>query len=173
MNTQEIAESNLIFRCVSGSKAYGTDAKGSDDDVRGIFISPPSIAFDCFQNLDQVVYSERDEVLYDLRKFIKLAAEANPNIIELLFTEEENILFIDPAFEKIRAHRHLFLSKKAKFTFSGYAMAQMKRIRGHNKWINQERRAIEKLQKLWNEGKITEEWLQSKFSEGIVRKIIS
>ena len=135
MNARKIAESNLIFRCVSGSKSYGTDSEHSDTDIRGVFIAPPKIAFDCFQGLDQVEYSERDEVLYELRKFVKLAAEANPNIIELLFTDEENILFIDPAFAQLREHRQLFLSKKAKFTFSGYAMAQMKRIKGHNKWI--------------------------------------
>lgn len=40
---------------------------------------------------------------------------------ELLFTDDDSILFIDPAFETFRANRHLFLSKKAKFTFSGYA----------------------------------------------------
>jgi len=136
MDGRKIAEDNLIFRCVSGSHAYGMNTAQSDEDVRGIFISPPEVVFNCFQNLEQVEYSERDEVLYDLRKFIKLAADANPNIIELLFTEKENILFSDPVFDILRYNRNLFLSKKAKFTFSGYAMAQMKRIRGHNKWIN-------------------------------------
>lgn len=29
----------------------------------------------------------------------------------------------------------MFLSKKAKFTFSGYAFAQLKKIKGHRKWI--------------------------------------
>ncbi len=135
MNAQEIAESYTIFRCVSGSKAYGTDTEQSDTDIRGIFIAPPEISLGCFQSLDQVEYSDRDEVLYDLRKFVKLAASANPNIIELLFTDEENIHFIDPAFAQLREHRQLFLSGKAKFTFSGYAMAQMKRIRGHHKWM--------------------------------------
>ena len=32
-------------------------------------------------------------------------------------------------------NKHLFLSKKAKFTFSGYANAQMKRINTHYRWL--------------------------------------
>jgi predicted nucleotidyltransferase len=136
MNAREIAEANTIYRCISGSRSYGTDTEQSDTDVRGVFISPPEVALSCFQNLDQAEYPDRDEVLFDLKKFVKLAADCNPNIIELLYTDPEHILFIDPAFVKLRENRHLFLSKKAKFTFAGYAMSQMKRIKSHHKWIN-------------------------------------
>ena len=173
MNTQELAEKYQIFRCVSGSHGYGTATSHSDTDTRGIFIAPPEYTLGCLKTVEQVEVPGEDTVIYELAKFIRLAVNCNPNLIELLFTEEENILFIDPAFEKLRAHRDLFLSKKAKFTFSGYAMTQMKRIRGHHKWIEQERRGVGKLQKLWNEGKITKKWLRSKFSEGTVKKVIS
>jgi hypothetical protein len=37
---------------------------------------------------------------------------------------------------RVKAQRDLFLTRKAKFTFSGYAMAQLKKIRGHNRWLN-------------------------------------
>ena len=135
MNEQKLANENCIYRCVAGSRAYGTNLPGSDFDVRGVFIAPPEYVIGCLKAIEQVKLPEEDTVIYELAKFVKLAVACSPNIIELLFTGEENILFIDPAFAKLREHRHLFLSKKAKFTFSGYAMAQMKRIRGHHRWI--------------------------------------
>ncbi len=137
MNEQELAQKYCIFRCTAGSHSYATNIKNSDVDTRGIFIAPPEYTLGCLKPVEQVEVPGEDTVIYELAKFVKLAVDCNPNLIELLFSDEENILFIDPAFETLRAHRELFLSKKAKFTFSGYAMAQMKRIRGHNKWLNQ------------------------------------
>jgi len=132
----ELATDNQIFLCRAGSHAYGTNSAHSDIDTRGIFIAPPEYTLGCLKTVEQVEVPGEDTVIYELAKFIKLAVDCNPNIIELLFTDDENILFIDPAFEKLREHRHWFLSGKARFTFSGYAMAQLKRIRGHHKWIN-------------------------------------
>jgi len=135
MKELELAKEHQIFLCRAGSHAYGTNSAHSDIDTRGIFIAPPEYILGCMKTVEQVELPGEDTVIYELAKFVKLAADCNPNIIELLFTDEENILFIDPAFEQLREHRKLFLSRKAKFTFSGYAMAQMKRIKGHNKWI--------------------------------------
>lgn len=137
MNTKEqkLAEEHLIFMCMSGSHAYGMNTEHSDEDRRAVFIAPPEYVLGCMKNIEQVEVPGEDTVIYELAKFVKLTADCNPNLIELLFTGEENILYIHPAFEEIRKHRHLFLSKKAKFTFSGYAMSQMKRIRGHHRWI--------------------------------------
>lgn len=136
MKELELAQKYQIFLCMAGSHAYGTNTEHSDIDRRGLFIAPPEYTLGCLKTVEQVEVPGEDTVIYELAKFVKLAADCNPNLIELLFTGEENILFMDPAFAKLREHRHLFLSKKAKFTFSGYAMSQMKRIRGHNKWLN-------------------------------------
>jgi predicted nucleotidyltransferase len=75
-----------------------------------------------------------DEELQELRKFLKLASESNPNIIEFLYVER-NIAFESPVWKKIRANRHLFLSKRARHTFSGYAHAQLKRIETHRGYL--------------------------------------
>jgi hypothetical protein len=77
--------------------------------------------------------SEDDE-LQELRKFLKLAADCNPNIIEFLYVEK-GIIITSEIWEKIRANRHLFLSKKARFTFSGYALAQLRRIKNHRGYL--------------------------------------
>lgn len=75
-------------------------------------------------------------MIFELRKFVSLAKECNPNIIELLFVDESDVLLETPWWARVGEQRELFLSKRAKFTFSGYAMAQLKKIRGHNRWLN-------------------------------------
>ena len=75
-----------------------------------------------------------DEELQELRKFFKLAAESNPNIIEFLWVDRL-ISVSSKVWEKIRANRGMFLSKKARFTFSGYAHAQLKRIETHRGYL--------------------------------------
>lgn len=84
-----------------------------------------------------------DEELQELRKFLKLAADCNPNIIEFLYINDDDktnegiplITHITPVWKKIRENRHMFLSKKARFTFSGYAIAQLKRIKAHRGYL--------------------------------------
>ncbi len=75
-----------------------------------------------------------DDELHELRKFLKLAAQANPNIIEFLYVEDL-IQITSPEWERIRKHRDLFLSKKARYTFAGYAIAQLKRIKLHRGYL--------------------------------------
>jgi len=134
MIERELAEKYRIFECLSGSYAYGTNLPTSDRDLRGIFIAPPEYYLG-LKKCEQIEQKEPDRTLFELRKFVKLAADCNPNIIELLYTEGDSVVFADPIFEQLRANRHLFLSKKAKYTYSGYGMAQMKRIKGHKRWI--------------------------------------
>lgn len=125
----------VIFEAISGSHAYGLATADSDIDKRGIFIAPTEYNVSCYKKVEQVEVPNEDTVYYELRKFLKLAGECNPNIIELLFMPADCVKFCSPAMYKIIAHRDLFLSKKARHTFSGYAYAQLKRIVGHKKWI--------------------------------------
>lgn len=124
---------NLIYKTVVGSKAYGIDTPESDTDIKGITIAPKEYYFG-LKNFEQQEIG-KDYTIYAINKFVKLARDNNPNIIEMLYTDPKHILFINKYGERLRENRDLFLSKKAKFSFSGYAIAQLKRIRGHRKWI--------------------------------------
>src|SRR5690606_31315208 len=134
MNAVDIAQANRIFYTIAGSRAYGLSTPGSDEDFRGVFIGLP----DNLIGLHPLEHCELsgDNMLFELRKFLVLAKDCNPNIIELLFMSEDDILFQNEWWLQVKEKRDLFLSKKAKFTFSGYAMAQLKKIRGHNRWLN-------------------------------------
>jgi len=134
MDIQELAGRNQIFLTRAGSHAYGLATETSDEDFRGVFVGLP----DNLVGLHPVEQSEGpgDTTIFELRKFILLARECNPNIIELLYVDEGDIVFQNEWWQRVKAQRDIFLSRKAKHTFSGYAMAQLKRIRGHNRWLN-------------------------------------
>lgn len=138
-------ESHTIYKCIHGSRAYGTYIETSDTDYKGVAIAPLDYYLGCTKNFEQAERyvnkgHDRDETIYDIKKFMKLASACNPNIIEVLYCREQDIIWPESSFlaslgTELRQNRDIFLSKKAKNTFSGYALAQLKRINGHRKWL--------------------------------------
>lgn len=127
---------NTIYLTKHGSQAYGTNTSESDLDIKGVMIPPKEYYFGFTKHVEQIEESEPDDlVIYEIRKFFRLAADCNPNIIEVLHTDESDILFIDKFGRKLRDAANKFLSQKAKHTFSGYAHSQLKRIKGHYRWL--------------------------------------
>jgi predicted nucleotidyltransferase len=119
-----------------GSHAYGTAIATSDLDYKGVAIPPRAYFLGFHQAFEQAELRQPvDAVIYDIRKFFRLACECNPSIIEALHTDPEDLVVSTPAGERLRASGHLFLSRKARHTFSGYAKAQLKRIKGHYSWL--------------------------------------
>lgn len=136
MDTQLIMQQNMLCRMYGGSHAYGTNIETSDVDFRGLFFAPPECIRTPFFNLTEVSdTSEEDTKYYELTQFMKLFTLANPNILELAFIDRSKVVLTSDPYEHIRANAHRLLSKKVAFTFSGYALAQLKRVKGHNKWI--------------------------------------
>jgi predicted nucleotidyltransferase len=84
---------------------------------------------------DGSIVEADDTQIMDFQKFCKLASGANPNLIEQLFIPEKHWLLTTPAWEKVMESRQLFISKKVRHTFSGYAMSQLKRMRTHRRWL--------------------------------------
>ena len=117
----------LLFLCVSGSHAYGTNVEGSDLDVRGVALDriDSLIGLDRFEQYND---KDTDTVIYSLSKFISLALACNPNVIELLFLKKEHYILMTPLGEKILANRGLFLSQRAVPAFGGYANDQLNRL---------------------------------------------
>ena len=76
-----------------------------------------------------------DSVVFNLVKFIRLAADSNPNILDILFAHRDDWIFSHPIWEKLYEKRHNFLSMKVRHTYTGYAMSQLKRIKMHRKWL--------------------------------------
>lgn len=126
----------LIYRCVAGSRAYGTAGPRSDIDVRGVYLLPARAYLALAAPPEQVGDERHNEVYYALRRFLELATGANPNIIELLFMPADCVTLRTPAADRLLAERRLFISKRAYESHVAYAMAQIKKARGQNKWVN-------------------------------------
>ena len=76
-----------------------------------------------------------DHVRYEIRKFFRLAVNANPTVLELLWTRPEDHRVVSPAGERLLAARTSFLSRRVAERFGRYALAQLKRIRTHRTWL--------------------------------------
>lgn len=127
----------LIFEGVTGSQLYGTATPESDTDIRGVFIPTEEFYIGILENVEQVESHEPDTTYWELRKFLKLCLDANPNIIELLFipTKTAYCLVSSDEWDLILRYREAFLSTKAQHTFSGYAVSQLHRIKQHREWL--------------------------------------
>jgi len=138
MDEQKVRDA-IVFNVIHGSRAYGTNIPGSDYDEKGIAIlNDPRYyyGFGKFEQKDGGWIDGNDRVIYDIRKFFRLALKCNPNIIEVLFVEPKQIITITPAGQEIYSSRHMFLSRKASNTFSGYALSQMRRLENKQKFVN-------------------------------------
>lgn len=128
-------EQHIIFECIVGSQAYGTDNEFSDFDYSGVMIPGREYflglkSFEQFQGFKDV-----DKTIYDIRKALNLIADNNPNMLDLLYTPERCIVRTSKFWDKILENRDIFLSKRIRWTFSGYAIAQLNRIKTHRRFL--------------------------------------
>lgn len=122
----------LLFDSIAGSHAYGTAIDGSDEDRRGVFVSPRSF-IDGLDAIEQVADDRNDQVYYELGHFVSLLLKNNPNALELLAMPEDCIRYRHPLFDWLDPA--IFLSKLCAKTFGEYAMGQIRKARGLNKKI--------------------------------------
>lgn len=127
-------EPTLIYETVHGSRCYGLNRPGSDTDLKGVIVGPPRWYFGYRGGPEQIELNG-DHVHFEVRKFLKLLANANPTILELLFTDSEHHRTVTPAGQRLLDVRESFLCTKVGETFGGYALGQLKRIRTHRKWL--------------------------------------
>jgi uncharacterized protein len=125
----------MIAEFITGSHLYGNATLESDLDIRGVFIPDENYFYGFMHRGDQLEDKVNDVTYYEIRKFMKLALDNNPNIIEFLFIPEDKYLDKTNEWDKILENRDLFISKKAKFTFSGYAHSQFNRVKRHRNWL--------------------------------------
>jgi predicted nucleotidyltransferase len=153
----------LIVLHVAGSRLYGNSTEQSDWDYRGIFIAPKETKLGILNNVDQIegidVYKslkaaglplvETDDiVIYELNRFVKLAMDNNPNIMDTLcfdYTNLEYTMYINDKGKELIDNKHLFISSKLKFTFSGYAISQLNKVRSREKYLTKYPRISEVL----------------------------
>lgn len=133
-DVQPFWEKNLILKVRSGSQAHGLATAESDYDSRGVCI--PSKAYLLgLETFEQHESEGGDHVIYALVKFVRLALEGNPNLLETLFTEGDDILFLHPYGRRLVEQRELFLSQRVGERFGRYAIHQLTKLQRHYGWL--------------------------------------
>lgn len=133
MTIQDIKSQNLIlFEVISGSKSFGLNTPTSDTDIKGVYYLPKEKFFG-LDYIPQISNETNDEVYYEIGRFTELLLKNNPNILEILASPEDCILYRHPLMEHLQLEN--FLSKLCKDSFAGYAVTQIKKARGLNKKI--------------------------------------
>lgn len=125
-------DQHVLFKAISGSHAYGLQHKDSDVDIRGVFVMPKPLFYG-LHPIEQLSDPTNDVVFYELHKFFTLLIKNNPNMLELLRMPEDCVQYRHPLFDKLELS--VFLSRRCKATFAGYAASQIKKARGLNKKI--------------------------------------
>ncbi len=127
LRNDPLLKDRILFLTIAGSYAYGTNVETSDMDIRGVVLERQTDTLG-FTDFEQYIDAKTDTVIYTLKKFLKLAKDCNPNIIEMLYSKPEHYLYISPLGKLLLDNRNLFLTKRAAYSFGGYANAQLNRL---------------------------------------------
>lgn len=127
---------SLVMLGRRGSEAHGTfipstDPDSIDDrDLMGICIPPVPwlLGLRHWEGAD-AIKGCWDVVLYDFRKFAHLLCKQNPNVLSMLWLEDEDYLHLTDAGKELIEHRMEFRDRRAAAaSFIGYAEGQLQKM---------------------------------------------
>lgn len=127
LRTDKNLGNNIILLTLGGSYAYGTDIETSDLDVRGCALNSKQQIL-TNDNFEQFTNEQTDTTIYSFNKLIKLLSNVNPNTIEMLGCKKEHYLYVSDIGQELLDNSHLFLSRRAIYSFGGYANQQLRRL---------------------------------------------
>ena len=116
---------NASLICYRGSYANNTFTENSDVDLACVVF--PSlkqlIGLDVFgsQGTIEIKQPPYEAVMYDIRKAVRMFSQANPNLLPILFTRNNEVLLSDQFGKRLIENRHLFLSKQIRTSFLGFS----------------------------------------------------
>lgn len=121
-----------------GSIAHGMyvpnhDPNSIDDkDVMAVCVPPLKYYFGIAEfgsrGTQEVKDQEWDIVIYEARKFIGLLQQGNPNVLAMLWLEQQHYISKTPAFQLLIDQRDLFVGRHVYKAFTGYAYGQLHRM---------------------------------------------
>jgi hypothetical protein len=127
---QEIAANHRHSLCLlvqSGSKAYGIEVEGSDDDYVGVFV-PALRDFLSLRGSGPETHAGNDPdfTIHEIGKFCLLALKGNPAILETLWNP--NVLHRTKVGEDLLGLKRSFLHRGSLDVYVDYAEAQLKKM---------------------------------------------
>lgn len=127
---QDLAAAKHLSLCLlvrSGSKAYGIDVEGSDDDYVGVFV-PRLRDFVSIGGLERDTYAANgpDFTIHEIGKFCRLALKGNPAILETLWNPGSVVC--DSWGKALIGLRERVLRRGSLDVYIDYAESQLKRM---------------------------------------------
>jgi predicted nucleotidyltransferase len=123
---------HIIYSAVVGSTAYGLAVEGSDIDRRGIYLAPTRDFWSLTKPPEQIT-PDKDTTYWEAEKFIRLALQGNPTVLEVLWAEDYEVASPGLPFwccgEYFRVQRHIFIGQHIMQPYIGYATDQMHRFK--------------------------------------------
>lgn len=118
---------HLVYACVVGSHAYGTDTPDSDIDVRGVVTRCPK---DILIGKDDESFQdhEHDVTIYTFDKFVRMLANGNPNIMDMMGVSPECILYQTDVSWKVYDNIHLFMSQSIASAYRGFGRSSLNQV---------------------------------------------
>lgn len=127
LRTDKNLGNNIILLTLGGSHAYGTDHEDSDLDIRGCALNS-KMQILTNESFEQFVNEKTDTTIYAFNKLVSLLSNVNPNTIEMLGNKPEHYFYLSPIGQELMDNARLFLSKRAIYSFGGYANQQLRRL---------------------------------------------
>jgi hypothetical protein len=131
----------LVFKCITGSKLYGTDVATSDTDIKGVYISNSldeymrrTGSFDTLTPSNELEGKDKEEYEYFyIQRFAHLLAGQQSNNVSMLFCPKELWLESSQAWEDLVKNRNRLVSKNVA-AYAGYSSTQAKKytLKGEN-----------------------------------------
>ncbi len=127
-----------ILTAYRGSIAHGLYIPQSnpdsidDKDIMAVCVPPPEYYIGLKQfgsrGTKEIKQDEWDIVIYEMKKFIGMLENGNPNVLGMLWLRENHYILKTYPAELLIKNRDLFVGRHVYHSFSGYAHGQFKRM---------------------------------------------
>lgn len=136
----ELIPERTILLGYRGSVAHGTYTKDygpnshDDKDLLGVCVGPTNsyIGLGKFEQREKMLEAKDgvvwDSVVYELRKFVRLLLNGNPNVMTLLWLPEHLYIARTNEGQRLIDNRDIFASRDVYHSYVGYAKGQLHRM---------------------------------------------
>jgi predicted nucleotidyltransferase len=116
----------VIYQSVTGWRAHGLEETQADVDHRGVYLASPELQWSLFGAPDHFEDHAEQSRFWELQKFLILALDANPDILECLYSPV--VEKVTPLGRELLALRDRFLSQKIYQSYLQVAQSQYEQI---------------------------------------------
>ena len=130
----------IVLDAIVGSRAWGLDHAGSDEDRRGVFVLPFAWTTGLADPPLDLQSLDGSHAYWEIGKAIRQALRADPNTLEMLFAADERAVR-DPMGAMLLELRDAFVSQEIYGSFGRYALSQLERLE-HNQRLADHRALV-------------------------------